>query len=155
MAVDIITRVGTHCAVTENEISCLKIAVEPLVSFEERENYLLVRGYGKRDKLAEMVKASEMIYAKVVETKCRYLLVDYSLLEVNLNMSEALNMVRRSETSQPQFKNLVAAMVISPTGIEFGRFWQHLAIQRGFNVEVYEDFDAAERWLIQQIKKAE
>lgn len=129
--------------------------MEPLVSFEERDKYLLVRGYGKRDNFSDMVKASEMIYAKVVETKCRYLLVDYSLLEVNLNMSEALNMVRRSETSQPQFKNLVAAMVVGPTGVEFGRFWKHLAIQRGFTVDIYEDFGEAERWLIEQIKKVE
>jgi hypothetical protein len=127
-----------------------KLSVEPLVSFEEREKYLLVRGYGRRDKFAEMVKASEMIYAKVLETNARYLLVDYSLLEVHLNMSEALNMVRKSETSQPQFKRLVAAMVVGPTGIEFGRFWQHLAVQRGFNVQVFEDFAQAERWLISQ-----
>lgn len=129
--------------------------MEPLISFELREKYLLVTGQGKRDNFKDMVAASEMVYARVIETKSRYLLVDYRQLEVNLNMSDAFNIVKRSEAVQPQFRDLVSALVIGPHAIEFGRFWKHVAAQRGFKGEIFEDFDAAEKWLLQQIQKVQ
>ena len=95
------------------EYLAVKIStVELPVSFEVREKYLLVIGRGKRETFKEMVMASEMVYAKTIETKTRFLLVDYRDLEVNLNMSEAVNMVKRSEAVQPEFKNLTGAIVV-------------------------------------------
>ena len=126
---------------------------EPLVSFELREKYLLVIGHGKRDNFKDMVTVSEMVYAKALETKSRYLLMDYRLLYINLNMNEAVNIVKRSEAVQPQFKRFTVATVVGPSGVEFGHFWRHLATQRGFNVEIFEDFDKAENWLMEQIRK--
>jgi hypothetical protein len=126
---------------------------EPLVSFELREKYLLVIGHGKRDNFKDMVVVSEMVYAKALETKCHFLLLDYRSLYINLNMNEAVNIVKRSEAVQPEYKSLTAATVLGPPGVEFGQFWRHLAIQRGFNVAVFEDFDKAENWLMEQIRK--
>lgn len=126
---------------------------EPLVSFELREKYLLVVGHGKRDNFRDMVIVSEMVYAKALETKSRYLLLDYRSLYINLNMNEAVNIVKRSEALQPEFKSFTAATVVGSSGVEFGQFWRHLATQRGFNVEVFEDFDKAENWLMEQIRK--
>ena len=129
---------------------------EPLISFEVREKYLLVVGHCKRENFSQMVKVSEMIYEKVLQTKTKYLLVDYRNLQVSLNMNESFNIVKRSEVTQPQFKDLVAgATVVGPTGVEFGRFWKHVANQRGFKGEMFEDFDQAEKWLLDQIEKAE
>ena len=126
---------------------------EPLVSFELREKYLLVIGNSKRDNFKDMVIVSEMVYAKALETKSRYLLMYYRSLYINLNMNEAVNIVKRSEAVHPQFKSLTVATVVGPSGVEFGQFCRHLAAQRGFNVEVFEDFDKAENWLMEQIQK--
>lgn len=128
---------------------------EPLVSFELREKYLLVIGHGRRDNFTDMVTSSEMVFAKVLETNSRYLLVDNRALKINLNMNEAFNIVKRYEAVHPQSRDLVSATVIGPNGIEFGRFWKHVAGQRGFKSEVFEDFDEAEKWLMEQIKRAE
>jgi hypothetical protein len=128
---------------------------EPLLTFELREKYLLVVGFGKRDNFSQMVKVSEMIYEKLLETNSKALLVDYRMLEVNLNMNEAFNIVKRSEKTQPQFKELIAATVVGPSAVEFGRFWKHVANQRGFKGELFEDFDQAEKWLLEQIEKTE
>ena len=34
-------------------------------------------------------------------------------------MAEAENIVKRSETVQPEFKNLTGALVVGPSGVEF------------------------------------
>jgi hypothetical protein len=124
----------------------------PRVSFELREKYLLVLGHGKRDNLASMVQASGEIYAKVLETKCRYLLADYRKLEINVNMSEAFNIVKRYETIQPGLKELIIAAVFSEQGLEFGNYWKEVSRQRGFFIEIFEDFKIAEDWLVTQMK---
>src|SRR5688572_14168829 len=114
-----------------------------LVSFELKESYLLVIGNGSRDNLASMVEASTMIYEKVRETQVRYLLVDYRKVQMN----EAFNIVKRYEAAQPELKKLTIAAVFQGEGIEFGRYWQEISRQRGFFIEIFEDIEAAEKWL--------
>jgi hypothetical protein len=120
----------------------------PLVSFELREKYLLVIGHGKRDNLASMTEASALIYEKVLETKSRYLLVDYRYLQINVHLSEAFNIVKRYEVAQPQLKDLIIAAVFEGKGVEFGKYWKDISRQRGFFIEVFEDIGIAEAWLL-------
>lgn len=124
-----------------------------LVSFELREHYLLVIGHGKRDSLSEMAQASEVIYDKVLETGSKYVLIDYRYLIVNVNLTEAFNIVKRYEVIQPHIKNLIIAGVFTPgRGKEFGRYWKEIANQRGFTIEVFDEIDAAEKWLLDMQK---
>jgi hypothetical protein len=123
----------------------------PLVSFELKAKYLLVIGHGKRDNLATMAKASAQIYEKVLETQSRYLLVDYRKLQINVHLSEAFNIVKRYEATQPQLKNLIIAAVFNGKGLEFGTYWKDISRQRGFYIEIFEDMDIAEKWLLGQM----
>jgi len=123
----------------------------PLVSFELKEKYLLITGLGKRDKLAEMAEASSQIYAKVRETKSRYLLVDYCKLQINVHLHEAFNIVKRYETIQPELKNVIIAAAFSGKGLEFGNYWKEVGLQRGFFIEIFEDIKMAEVWLLKQM----
>jgi hypothetical protein len=129
--------------------------LSPLVSFEQREKYLLVIGHGTRDNLATMNKASTEIYEKVLETKCRYLLVDYRHLQINVHMSEAFNIVKRYETVQPLLKNLTIAAAFEGRGLHFGSYWKEVSRQRGFFIEVFDNINKAEAWLLDQISKSE
>ena len=122
-----------------------------LVSFELREKYLLVTGHGKRDNLISMTQASAEIYAKVQETKQNYLLVDYRKLQINVPLSEAFNIVKRYEVAQPDLKKLIIAAVFEGKGLEFGNYWKEVSRQRGFFIEVFEDINRAEDWLLNQI----
>jgi hypothetical protein len=122
-----------------------------LVSFEVKDKYLLVVGHGKRDNLSSMAEASAQIYQKVLETKSRYLLVDYRYLQINVHMSEAFNIVKRYEAVQPDLKNLVIAAAFEGSGLEFGKYWKEVSRQRGFFIEVFENIGAAEAWLLEQI----
>jgi hypothetical protein len=123
----------------------------PLVSFEVREKYLLITGLGKRDKLAEMAEASAQIYAKVRETKSRYLLVDYCKLQINVHLNEAFNIVKRYETVQPELKNVIIAAAFARKGLEFGNYWKEIGCRRGFFIEIFEDINIAEAWLLKQM----
>jgi len=123
-----------------------------LVSFELKENYLLVVGHGKRDTLTSMTKASAQIYEKVLETKSRYLLVDYRNLHIQVHLSDAFNIVKRYETVQPELKKLKIAAVFTEQGLTFGQYWKDVSRQRGFFIEIFEDYDVAEAWLIKQME---
>jgi len=120
----------------------------PLVSFELKEKYLLVVGHGKRDTLTAMAQAFALIYEKVLETKSRYLLVDYRTLQINVHLNEAFNIVKRYEKIQPHLKNLVMAAVFEGKGLVFGKYWKEVARERGFFIETFDDIRVAEDWLL-------
>lgn len=122
-----------------------------LVSFEQREKYLLVIGHGKRDNLSAMTQASAEIYAKVQETNMKYLLVDYRRLEINVSLNDAFNIVKRYEVAQPGLKKLIIAAVFEGKGLDFGLYWKEVSTQRGFFIEIFEDMNTAESWLLQQM----
>ncbi len=121
-----------------------------LVSFELTDDYLLVIGHGSRDTFSSMVEASKIIFAKVHETKATRLLVDYRRLKINVRMNDAFNIVKRYEAAEPDFRYLVTAAVFDPDGMEFGRYWQKVSLQRGFVIEIFEDISEAKRWLKKQ-----
>ena len=112
----------------------------------------MIIGHGKRDNLTSMAKASGQIYEKVLETRNSYLLVDYRKLQINVHLSEAFNIVKRYEVIQPELKNLVIAAVFEGKGLEFGNYWKDVARKRGFFIEIFEDINLAEEWLLRQEK---
>lgn len=121
-----------------------------LVSFEHREKYLLVIGHGKRDNLVSMTQAAAEIYAKVLETNAKYILVDYRQLQINVSLGEAFNIVKRYEIAQPELKSMIIAAVFDKKGVEFGMYWKEVSRQRGFYIEIFEDINEAEQWLLKQ-----
>ncbi len=123
----------------------------PLVSFELKEKYLLVTGHGKRDTLASMAESAAQIYAKILETKTRYLLVDYCKLEINAHLNDAFNIVKRYEVLQPDLRNVVIAAVFQGKNLEFGNYWKEVAGKRGFFIEIFENLKLAEEWLHKQM----
>jgi hypothetical protein len=77
-----------------------------------------------------------------LETKSRYLLLDYRSLQINLNMNETFNIVKRSRG---------CSVPVQTRFCHRGRAL--LLLSADFNFEVFEDFDTAEKWLIEQIRK--
>jgi hypothetical protein len=120
----------------------------PQLSFELKENYLLVIGYGKRNSLIEMSQAAALITEKAVETKSDCLLVDYRKLEIKVHLSEAFNIVKRYEVAQPELRNLKIAGVFSANGLNFANYWKEIGKQRGFTIAIFEDYQLAEEWLM-------
>jgi hypothetical protein len=125
--------------------------MDQLVSFELREKYLLVIGHGKRDSFSSMAEASNLIYDKIVETNSQYLLVDYRKLEINVNLTEAFNIVKRYETTIPDLKSITIAAVFDGEGLTFANYWKEISAKRGFSITIFEDITAAEQWLFEQM----
>ncbi len=123
----------------------------PLVSFELKENYLLVVGHGKRNNLSSMAEASAQIYQKILETGTHYLMVDYRKLDINVHLSEAFNIVKRYEAVQPELKKIIIAAVFDEKGLDFGNYWKEIGRKRGFFIEIFREINAAEQWLQLQI----
>jgi hypothetical protein len=126
--------------------------MEPLVTFELHDKYLVVKGHGQRNSLSSMVEASEMIFHKLHETGKHYLLVDYTRLEINVHMAEAFNIVKRYETAQPELKSILIAAAFSTRGMDFGNYWKEIGGKRGFSIEIFDNLTRAEEWLLGQIK---
>jgi hypothetical protein len=125
--------------------------VEPPVTFEVKDQYLLVTGHGERNSLSSMVEASEMIFLKLHETGRQYLLVDYTGLHINVHLTEAFNIVKRYESAQPELKKILIAAAFGYSGMEFGKYWKEIAEKRGFSIEIFDDLRKAERWLVSHI----
>ncbi|HMJ70193.1 MAG TPA: hypothetical protein VK508_14905 [Cyclobacteriaceae bacterium] len=125
---------------------------QPLASFEVKEKYLLVIGHGKRDNLKTMAEAAAMIVQKAIEVNRRFMLVDYRRLEIELHMSEAFNIVKGYESHQPELKNITVAAVFDSKGLDFGNYWKDISTKRGFRIEIFDDIDLAEQWLLKQVK---
>lgn len=123
---------------------------QPLATFEVREKYLLVVGHGKRDNLRTMAEAAAMIVKKAIEANRNLMLVDYRLLEIEVHMSEAFNIVKGYENHQPELKNITVAAVFDSSGLHFAHYWKEVGRKRGFRIEIFEDIDIAERWLLKQ-----
>ena len=120
----------------------------PPITFELTKDYLLVIGHGTRDSLASMTQAAMQIYNKASETNSDRLLVDYRTLKIEVNMTEAFNIVKRYEASIPDLKKIKKEAVFAYEGMTFGKYWVDISKKRGFNIEIFEDFEKAKIWLL-------
>jgi hypothetical protein len=119
-----------------------------LVSFERHEKYLLIKGHGLRDSIQSMMEASKATYSQITKTQSHLLLVDYREVKITLPLSEAFNLIRNYENSMPFLKNTSAAVVLSESGLAFGRYWHEVGLQRGFNIALFENMEEAKNWLL-------
>lgn len=120
----------------------------PPITFELTKDYLLVIGHGTRDSLASMTHAAMQIYNKASETNSDRLLVDYRILKIEVNMTEAFNIVKRYEATIPDLKKIKIAAVFANEGMTFGKYWVDISKKRGFNIEIFDDFEKAKTWLL-------
>lgn len=122
--------------------------------FEVKEGYLLITGQGTRQSLHDVAEYSARLYNQVVETKSKFLLVDYRQVKVRLPQSEAFNIIRNYETSRPFYGAVVAACVFGPESINFARYWQQIGRQRGFDINLFPNLMEAEQWLLNRIRES-
>lgn len=126
---------------------------KPRVTFEQKENYLLVTGHGERNDFASIIDATTQINEMVVKLQNKYLLVDYREVKFNTPITNVFDVVRIYESKMPHLKNIIIAAVLSQLNSSFGKYWKEIAQQRGFNFMVFDDFASAEKWLLEQKKK--
>jgi hypothetical protein len=120
----------------------------PPVTFELKEQYLLVIGHGVRNSLAGMVETAGTIIKKAQETNSSKMLVDYRQLDIQVRITEAFNIVKTYEQSLPHLRNIIVAAVFEKHHRDFASYWQEVSSKRGFTIKTFENFTEAERWLV-------
>jgi hypothetical protein len=123
-----------------------------LVGFDLRKDYLLVKGFGTRDSNASVLEATLTTYKKIKETGSKYLLVDYSEVQIKLDHVQAFNLIRTYETNLPQLGTVTAACVFNEEAQDFALYWQQIGRQRGFDIFLFETLEQAETWLLQRVR---
>jgi hypothetical protein len=127
---------------------------EALVSFEQKENYILVIGRGERNDFISIMDGTKQINEAVKKFKNPYFLLDYRDVRFNIPITNLFDAVRVYETKMPDFKNINVAVVLSEINLNLGKYWKDIVQQRGFNFMVFDDLATAELWLLEQKKKA-
>ncbi|MCE7864319.1 MAG: hypothetical protein DYG99_12335 [Bacteroidetes bacterium CHB5] len=122
----------------------------PPVTFELKEQYLLVTGHGTRNSLAGMVDSATLIMKKARESGSRKMLVDFRQLQINVRITEAFNIVKTYEKKMPDLRTVLVAAVFESHHRTFANYWQEVSSKRGFTINVFEDFGEAEKWLLKQ-----
>ncbi|MBX2916738.1 MAG: hypothetical protein KF856_15825 [Cyclobacteriaceae bacterium] len=118
------------------------------VTFELKDNYLLVTGHGVRKSLKDMVDTAVTIIRKAQETESTKMLVDYRQLDIQVRITEAFNIVKTYEQNLPQLRNITVAAVFERHHRDFASYWQEVSTRRGFTIKTFEDFSEAEKWLL-------
>lgn len=120
------------------------------VTFEQRENYLLVVGHGQRESFAEIMGATAQINDVVLKFQKKFLLIDYRKVKFNIPITSVFDAVRVYESKMPHLKDVFVAVVLSDHNWDVGKFWKDIAQRRGFNFTVFNSFEKAEAWLEEQ-----
>lgn len=128
---------------------------DPLISFEQRENYLLITGHGERNDFISIVDSTKNIHDVVMGLENKYVLLDYSQVKFNIPQTNVFDIVRIYETKMPDLKQVVAAVVVSQLNSEIGVYWKTIAQQRGFNFRVFNNYSNAEKWLAEKKNSAQ
>ncbi len=123
------------------------------VTFERRENYLLVTGFGERKDLITLVEGSEKINEVITGVQSHFLLLDYTQARFNVPLGNAFDLIRIYELKMPEIKTLVVSVALHHDDYKIGEYWKDIAQKRGFHFMVSYSFEDAETWLLAQKRK--
>jgi hypothetical protein len=118
------------------------------LSFEQRERYLYVKGAGVRKDLGAIFESTKALTAIVVETKAKYILLDYSELITVASNHDAFNITRLYENKAAVLYELCVSIIINPRELDIEKYWEDICLRRGFDFKIFTDAAEAENWLI-------
>jgi hypothetical protein len=120
------------------------------ITYKQCDDYLLVIGHGKRDNFNEIINATVQINDVLLKFQRKHLLIDYREVHFNIPIGNVFDVVRIYESKMPHLKDIFVAVVLSEINWDIGKFWKEIAQRRGFNFNVFNNFNAAEQWLQEQ-----
>ncbi|QSE96334.1 hypothetical protein [Fulvivirga lutea] len=117
-------------------------------SFEQRDNYLLIKASGIKNSTHQLLEGSRNVLELAIKFECNNILCDYREVQFDLNLSEAFNLVRIYENQLKEFKELRIAGLVADRYFELADFWEKISRKRGFDNKAFTTFDDAEEWLV-------
>jgi hypothetical protein len=121
-----------------------------MISFEKRDQYLLILGEGNRKGTLIVQEGSRKMYEEIVNTNSRLILIDYRNVHFEMGHTDVYNVIRYYESKLPLLTGVVVAAVFNKSNLDLGKTWTDVGAARGFNFRVFHDFEEAEKWLLAQ-----
>jgi len=118
------------------------------MKFSVSQECLVVEADGLNDCYNLLIELTRRVYDKVVECEAKVLLLDFQNLEFKIDWTDCFNLVRMYERYMPVFRTIAVACIFSESSLNFGRYWQEIALTRGFNINLFATRDKAERWIM-------
>lgn len=117
---------------------------------ELKDDYLLITATGERRNFMDIIEGTIQIYEASKSLKTSRILADYRGVAYHVALNEAFNLVRYYENKLPEFQEVSMVGIVQTKDLEIAKFWESICNKRGFNVAVFTDFEAGEKWLLKQ-----
>jgi hypothetical protein len=119
------------------------------LKIEKKDDFLWVIATGKERTLEIVLAMASDILQACGENKVTLALLDIRPLEGNLKTTEAFNI---PEIYFPKMRDrsVITRFVIvdRKESRESNKFFENVAVNRGFNIRIFSDYDEAVEWLL-------
>lgn len=123
------------------------------LDFNLMDKYLIVVATGESNSYKELLDITNQIYSKVVETRVKFILLDFQYVHLKMDWTDSFNLVRIYEKSMPVFTEILVCCTFNPDSEKFAKYWQEICQKRGFKVCLYPSRFEAEKRLIEKLNQ--
>jgi len=123
-------------------------------TIEQKDGYLVITAEGVRTNFDSVVEGTKKIKEAAKAHNVKYVLADYRKISFKVPMADAFNLVKTYELEMPEFTDIIICAVTNRDNFEFGEFWESICNKRGYNYRIFLDYEKAEEWLCDLIKKS-
>ncbi|MEK7225100.1 MAG: hypothetical protein AAB221_05410 [Bacteroidota bacterium] len=116
----------------------------------DRDEYILITSIGVLENRDDLLTHAELIYQEISKYDKHKILIDDIETRFPPNRLYYYDQVHFFGTGFPrEIRFLKIAIVLSPEFEEIGKFWETLAVNRGFEYHSFISMAKAHQWLIQ------
>ena len=114
------------------------------------DDYLIVTSVGSVENTNDLNSHAELVYKEISKYNNKKILADFTKTTFPLDFLPYYDLVKFYESHLPAaIRFLKIAAVISTKFEEPGKFWETVAVNRGFEYHSFTSMEEAHRWLIQ------
>ena len=120
------------------------------ITSAEKNDYIIIRSVGLLESREDLFQHAELIYQEISKYDKQKILINDIETSFPKNRLYYYDQVHFfGEGLPPEIRFLKIAVVLSPEYEEIGKFWETLAVIRGFEFHSFFSMAVALHWLIQ------
>lgn len=120
------------------------------ITSADKGDYILIISVGVVAGKDDLIKHAELIYREIIKYDNQKILLDDIDTRFPLDKFSYYEQVQSFiKNFPPEIRLLKIAVVLSPEFEEGGKFWETLAVNRGFEYHSFTSIEEARSWLIQ------
>ncbi len=120
------------------------------VTSVNKPGYLLIISTGNVASTEELFGHSQLVYAEIIKHQQKRILLDNLGAKFPTQFYSYVELVDHySIAFPPEIRTFKIAAVIVEEYMEFGKFWETIAVNRGFRYHAFTSFEDAQEWLLE------